>query len=173
VLPIYALKDAESGQIRPPTVDELLNKVYVLMEAFASSLKRAEVPTARMELDEVMWAIGLMMKPDTDINGVRRILEAYASSLRERAECHQEVVRGLNAEVAQLRKDCIQLNADKVIAQKALLVAEEDLNTERLAHEEIGKILLPLVGTGDGTSIDAVRRAAKIVAEAMAGRKGE
>lgn len=36
----------------------------------------------------------------------------------------------------------------------------EELNEERLAIEKIGEYLLPLVGTGDGTAVDAAKKAA-------------
>jgi len=41
---------------------------------------------------------------------------------------------------------------------------QEYLNSERLAHEEIANILLPLVGTDDGTSVGCARKVQEQVA---------
>jgi hypothetical protein len=53
-------------------------------------------------------------------------------------------------------------------AESDLAAARTQLDEERKAHDEIGKILLPLCGTDDGTSVSAARNAANQLAAARA-----
>jgi cell division septum initiation protein DivIVA len=66
------------------------------------------------------------------------------------------------------------MHAAQTYAREALTLLPElarlraELESEQKAHEQIAAYLLPLVGTGDGTSVDAAKKAAEMLARLRA-----
>lgn len=86
---------------------------------------------------------------------------------RETPARPQSAEQRLRAEL-QLERKAHEQIVDYAAPELARLRTE--LEAERKAHEQIADYLLPLVGTGDGTSVDAAKKAAEELSRLRAER---